>query len=533
MTPFSAPPAAQPDKVTALLERARQAERKAQWNIACDCYERIIRTQEASIDARLSALRRLGRAYLDRGNRAAARDVLEAAVAAAEQAGQPAAIAQALNVVAILAQTEGDLTGAANLYLTARRHAWSAGENALLAMIDQNAGTVASIRGDAGAALDSFRLSLSGYQQLGMDDYAGQVLNNMGLAYVDLGAHRSAESAYAEALMKFVACGDQPKVQEVQVNQIQLWIATRRFDKARAQCMKLMGEAGTTLPPWIGEVYRHLGVISIETSDYASANEHLSKARAIAEGSDDYLLSADVAEQQAELFWVEERHREMLASLNRARAIYGRMNADTRVAQVERRNENLETRFLDIARQWGDSIEGADHYTQGHCERVASVACDIAEQSGIPKRDMFWFRLGALLHDVGKMIVPPEVLNKEGQLTPAEWDLMKRHPEEGLRLVSDIDFPGDVRAMIRNHHERWDGRGYPDGLEAESTPLPARILCLADVYDALTSTRPYRRALTHEEGLEVMLKSEGQFDPGLIPVFRDWASSRSRETVRT
>ena len=127
--------------------------------------------------------------------------------------------------------------------------------------------------------------------------------------------------------------------------------------------------------------------------------------------------------------------------------------------------------------------------------------------------------------DVGKVIVPPEVLNKPGQLTPEEWALMKRHPEEGLILVADIDFPGDVRAMIRNHHERWDGKGYPDGLVGEATALPARILGIADVYDALTSSRPYRRALSHREGLDVMLSSHGQFDPRLLAVFTSWAQT--------
>jgi putative nucleotidyltransferase with HDIG domain len=283
------------------------------------------------------------------------------------------------------------------------------------------------------------------------------------------------------------------------------------------------------MQPWTGEVFRHIGVIARERSEYTLSNEYLNRAAQVAEQAEDYLLTADVAEQQAELCWAEERHGEMLANLNRARAIYSRLNATRRVADIERRNANLEDRFLEIARTWGDSIEGADHYTQGHCERVASVACGLAKRIGIDERDMFWFRLGALLHDVGKVIVPPEVLNKPGQLTPAEWDLMKCHPIEGLKLVADIDFPGDVRAMIRSHHERWDGKGYPDGLAGDSTPLPARILCIADVYDALTSARPYRQALNHDEGMRIMLRSTGQFDPGLLPIFTDWAADRPLE----
>ena len=123
-----------------------------------------------------------------------------------------------------------------------------------------------------------------------------------------------------------------------------------------------------------------------------------------------------------------------------------------------------------------------------------------------------------------EIIVPTEVLNKAGDLTDDEWEIMKRHPEAGLDLVADIDFPGDVRAIIRNHHERWDGTGYPDGLKGDEIPFAARILCVADVYDALTTARSYRDSLSHARAAEVMRSSKGQFDPTLLEAFLDWAS---------
>src|SRR4029078_921669 len=184
-----------------------------------------------------------------------------------------------------------------------------------------------------------------------------------------------------------------------------------------------------------------------------------------------------------------------------------------------------EARFLEMAHHWGDSIESKDHYTQGHCQRVAFFACVLADSTGMDSRSLFWFRLGALLHDIGKIIVPTEVLNKAGELSAEEWEIMERHPESGLELVSDIDFPGDVRAIIRNHHERWDGTGYPDGLAGEAIPLAARILCVADVYDALTTPRSYRPGLTHARAAEIMRSSPGQFDPQLLETFLEWAET--------
>ena len=507
------------------IASAKQAEREGRWADACALYERLVRDPEATPPTRLSALRRLGRAYLEQGNRAAALDVLEAAVAAADVTGSPPAVVQALNVVGIVYQTAGDLDQAGAIYQAAREKAELSGDGALIAMIDQNLGTVAIIRGDLRAALEAFRLSHLGYQALGMRNHEAQILNNIGLAYMELGKLDEAETAYADAARGFAEERDQARQLDLAVNQVQLYIAASRFDEAEAGCQRLLDSAASEAAPWRGEVFRHVGAIARERNDFPRAAEYLDKAQEQAAKSGDVLLKADVAEQQAELYWSQKRHREMLQCLNEAHAIYSQLKAQRRVQHVEKRNGALEARFLEMAHQWGDSIESKDRYTQGHCERVAFFACVLADSAGFNNRSLFWFRIGALLHDIGKIIVPTEVLNKPGKLTPEEWTLMKRHPEAGLELVSEIDFPGDIRAIIRNHHERWDGSGYPDGLAAENIPLAARILCVADVYDALTTTRSYRAGLSHDRAAEIMRSSAGQFDPNLLETFLTWAKT--------
>jgi putative nucleotidyltransferase with HDIG domain len=512
-------------QIKAFIEAAKLAEREGRWSEAALRYETLVRDPMASDVTRLSALRWLGRVYLEQGNRGAAIDVLEAAVAAATQAGLATAIAQALNVVAIVHQTGGDLDRAELMYREARGTAESIKDSEAMAMIDQNLGTVASIRGDIYEALEAFQRSLSGYRALGMRDHAAQVLNNIGLAFTDLGELEQAEAAYAEAAAAFGEEHDHPNEMNVALNQVQLCIATGRFDEAQERVDPLVARTGEIAPSWRGEVFRHVGVIARERGDYVKAAEYLGRAAESAEEGEDLLLKADVSEQLAELYWTQKRHREMLSHLNQSHALYSRLKAQHRVAQVERRNAALEARFLEMAHNWGDSIESKDHYTQGHCERVAFFACVLADSTGMDSRSLFWFRLGALLHDIGKIIVPTEVLNKAGNLTEEEWAIMKRHPEAGLELVSDIDFPGDVRAIIRNHHERWDGKGYPDGLAGEEIPFAARILCVADVYDALTTARSYRDSLSHTRAVEVMRGSPGQFDPRLLDAFLGWAES--------
>lgn len=510
--------------VKALVEGAKLAEKEGRWNDAAARYESLVRDPSADHQNRLSALRWLGRAYLEQGNRGAAIDVLEAAVAAATQAGSASAIAQALNVVAIIHQTGGDLDRAESMYMEARITAQSIRDAEALAMIDQNLGTVASIRGDARRALEAYHLSLDGYRALGMRDQAAQVLNNIGLAYSDLGELERAASAYAEAQHTFGEERDHTNQLNVALNQIQLCIVTERYDEAQEKVEPLLALAADIAPSWRGEVFRHVGVIARERGDYMRAAEYLGRASECAAEAEDLLLKADVTEQLAELYWTQQRHRDMLAHLNESHALYSRLKAQHRVAQVERRNSALEARFLEMAHHWGDSIESKDHYTQGHCQRVAFFACVLADSTGMDSRSLFWFRLGALLHDIGKIIVPTEVLNKAGNLSDEEWAIMKRHPEAGLELVSDIDFPGDVRAIIRNHHERWDGHGYPDGLKGAEIPFAARILCVADVYDALTTARSYRDSLPHTRAAQVMRESAGQFDPDLLETFLDWAA---------
>jgi len=515
--------------IRVLIDEAKLAERDGRWSEAALRYEALVRNPFADDQTRLSALRWLGRVYLEQGNRGAAIDVLEAAVAAATQAGSASAIAQALNVVAIVHQTGGDLDRAESMYTEARLTAQSIGDAEALAMIDQNLGTVASIRGDLPRALQAFHLSLAGYRALGMRDQAAQVLNNIGLAYSDLGELDRAAKAFTEAEQTFGEERDNTNKLNVALNQVQLCIVTERYDEAMERAEALLSLGGEIAPSWRGEVLRHVGVISRERGDYVKAAEYLGRASECAEEAEDLLLKADVTEQLAELYWTQKRHRDMLAHLNESHALYTKLKAQHRVVQVEKRNAALEARFLEMAHQWGDSIESKDHYTQGHCQRVAFFACVLADSTGMDSRSLFWFRLGALLHDIGKIIVPTEVLNKAGDLSDEEWAIMKRHPEAGLELVADIDFPGDVRAIIRNHHERWDGNGYPDRLKGEEIPFAARILCVADVYDALTTARSYRDSLTHARAAQVMRESTGQFDPDLLESFLKWARTNVPE----
>lgn len=165
------------------------------------------------------------------------------------------------------------------------------------------------------------------------------------------------------------------------------------------------------------------------------------------------------------------------------------------------------------------AIETKDAYTRGHAERVSQIAEMIAREMGLPERKCRVLRIAALMHDVGKLVVSTTILQKPGKLTEDEYEHMKQHPLHGFDIVSEIDFlrEGEAVNAVRHHHERMDGRGYPDGLAGEEIPLTARIVMVADAFDSMTSTRTYRLAKPVEDGLKELHRCSGvQFDPEVI-----------------
>ena len=178
------------------------------------------------------------------------------------------------------------------------------------------------------------------------------------------------------------------------------------------------------------------------------------------------------------------------------------------------------------------SIEGKDPYTEGHCERLAEYSSRLGKRISLPSELITALRWGGIVHDIGKVAVPEAILLKPGPLTQEEWVIMRNHPVIGERICSPLRSFRYVLPIIRHHHERFNGSGYPDGLEGEKIPVTARVLQLADVYDALTTERPYKRALTQDEAMATMEQEvqRGWWDPTLFAQFRQMMAER-RESV--
>ena len=173
------------------------------------------------------------------------------------------------------------------------------------------------------------------------------------------------------------------------------------------------------------------------------------------------------------------------------------------------------------------SVEAKDARLEGHCERLAHYAVAMGEALGLDAEGLEALRRGAVLHDVGKIGIPDALLFKPGPLTPEEWQVMREHPVIGERICQPLKSMRDVLPIIRHHHERWNGSGYPDGLAGPAIPLTARVLQVADVFDALTTERPYRQPLTPADALNLLRQevAGGFWDPTVVELFaRLWES---------
>ena len=511
--------------LTHVIETAQRAERTGNWDLALELYQRAVdevRTSKEQIKL-AELLRWIGRVHRLRGDLEAAEQAYRESLQVAKATGDAEQIASGLNVLAMVRQAYGHVDEAEALYKQGRELAEQHGHERLTAMIEQNFATLANIRGETDVSLASYKAALERYQRIGDDWACACARNNIGMAHTARGEWAEAAEQFELALESAARTEDAEIRGTVQLNMAELYLKSGDLIAAREHCAIAFSvfsrlQSKTSL----AETYKLFAAIFRAAGKPQLAETHLSVIVELARSCEDRLLEAEIEHERALLHVAEGRAREALISLNAAHEIFLAFKATRQVLDIDKRLDRIEETFLEVVRAWGESIESKDRYTLGHCSRVADYACLLAEAVGFKGRDLNWMRMGAFLHDVGKTGVPSEVLNKPGKLTDEEFDQMKRHTVLGDAIISETPFPWDIRPIVRNHHERWDGTGYPDRLKGEEIPLTARILCVADVYDALTSTRSYRPALSQQKALEIMTSESGTVvDPKLFTIFKE------------
>ena len=211
-------------------------------------------------------------------------------------------------------------------------------------------------------------------------------------------------------------------------------------------------------------------------------------------------------------------HRSQLAGCAELRTLAKALNAT--LADLMNSAVRVQKAYIETAEALARTVEAKDRYTSGHSQRVARYSVEMGEWIGFDRERLETLRIGALLHDIGKVAVPDEVLLKPAALNDSEFEVMRGHPMAGDRILGEIPGLRDMADIARSHHERWDGRGYPLGQSGEAIPLEGRIVAIADAYDALVTKRSYKPAMEIPKALEIIERDAGtHFDPELARVF--------------
>jgi len=529
----SAPPLRTSRRAADLLHEARGRERAGCIPEAMACYESAIaaaeKTREHAVLA--EALRRLAVVRYQRDDSARARELCQRSYDVARQIDNDLLAAEALNTLGVLDLKTGSLEGARMNFLRALELGGQSRE--LWARVEQNLGILANIQGELYEALTRYGRSLEAYRGAGDEHGCAIAYHNLGMVSADRQLYDEADRYFGESLEIAERVGDVYLQALCLVNRAELHVARQRFEDARRD-----SEAALALYDQLGaqgakaDAYRVIGMLYRETGRLALAESRLRSAIELAVTSGSVLNEAEASRELALLYQATGRNQEALTLLNAAYRLFRRVDARRDLVHLGGKLAELEGTYLAVVRQWGESIESSDSYTFGHCERVARNAVAVARALGLDELEQTTIRLGAYLHDVGKLRVPHEILNKPGPLTHEEAEVVQMHTVWGIELLAEVEFPWDLKPIIRWHHEKYDGSGYPDRLKGDEIPVSAQIVGIVDVYDALTTTRAYQPGSPPDGALEQITRSRGWWSERVFEAFLKACAQLSGESHR-
>ena len=509
-----------------LLHDARARERAACIPEAIHCYEAAISTAERTGERAVlaEALRRLAVVLHHRNESARSRELCNQSYQVACDVGNDVLAAEALNTMGGLALRTGAMEDARAYFVQALERGGQARE--LNARVEQNLGILANIRGDIDDAVAHYERSVEAHRATNDEHGCATAYVNLGIAHTDLKQYAKADDYFTRSFAIAERAGDAHLQGMCLANHAEAHFMRGRYDEARRNA-----EAALVIFDQLdsradkSEAYKMIGMVYRETGRPALAESRLRTAIELAVSAGSVLNEAEAARELALLLQAMGRNQDALTLLNAAHRLFRRLDARVDLVFVGGKVAELETTYFDAVREWGQSIESADSYTFGHCERVAQHALAVARVLSLDDTNQTTIRLGAYLHDLGKVRVPHEILNKPGPLTREEFEIVQMHPIWGLELLAAVEFPWDLKPIIRWHHERYDGTGYPDRLRGDEIPVAAQIVGIVDVYDALTTARSYRPALSRESALAEIERCRGRWSPAVHAAFGSSISS--------
>jgi putative nucleotidyltransferase with HDIG domain len=513
-----------------LLHEARARERVACIPDAVTAYEAAIAAAESASEHAVlaEAIRRLAVLRHRGGESAKARVLCHRSHTVARQAGDTVLAGEALNTLGGIDLETDAIADARQNFLRALELGGHSRE--LRARVEQNLGILANIQGDFPEALARYGRSLEACRAANDEHGCALAYHNLGMASADLQHFDDAERYFQLSYAIADRADDAYLKGLCLVNHAKVHVTRGRYEDARCNAetaLAVFSQVGVDSAK--ADAYRVLGMVYRETGRPALAESRLRSAIALAAGAGAVLNEAEASRELALVYQAMNQNQEALTLLNAAHRLFGQLDARVELIHVDGKVAELETAYLAVVREWGQSIESSDTYTFGHCERVARAGVAVARALGMDEHTQKTVRIGAYLHDLGKVRVPHEILNKPGPLTRDEFEVVQMHPIWGIELLAAVEFPWDLKPIIRYHHERYDGTGYPDRLRGDAIPLSAQVVGIVDVFDALTTTRPYRHAFSRAAALARIKASRGLWSE---PVFQAFLTSLAEARAR-
>ena len=503
-----------------LLHEARQQERAGRIPEAIARFGSAIAAAEQAGEHTVlaEALRRLAILRHHGNESGQAHALCRRSYEIARQIGNELLAAEALNTLGGLHLAAGKVEDARLTFLEALELGGSRKE--LRARVEQNLGILANIQGELREAIARYERSLEAYRGSGDAQGCAIAYHNLGMVSADRGRFHAADCYFREARSLAERVGDLHLRGLCLVNHAEVDVMRQRFEDARQkaeEALAVFDHLGARGPK--AGAYRVLGMVYRETGRPALAEARFLAAIELAVAAGSVLGEAEASRELAILHQAMGRNQDALGVLNVAHGLFRQLDARADLVYVGGKLAELEATYLAVVRAWGQSIESSDGCTFGHCERVAQNAVAVARALGLNDQEETTILLGAYLHDVGKVRVPHEILHKPGPLTRAERELLQMHPIWGIELLGNVEFPWDLKPIIRWHHERCDGSGYPDRLKGDEIPLSAQIVGILDVYDSLTNSRTEHAAVSAERALEEIMNCRAWWSERVVAAF--------------
>jgi putative nucleotidyltransferase with HDIG domain len=444
------------------------------------------------------------------------------AIGACRRLDDTVGLCKALRNLGVIYVELGEFEEAEATYDEAISLASKSGEELLYADLVNNLGTIMNMRGEWQKALDLYRESLGIYRSGNEIRKSAYTMNNLAITFAERGYSDDAMSYFTQALDIAGEVNDASLILIVDINLADLYLNRRELERARYHCLRAEQylQDNSLTNGHLVETRMTAGKIAFYELSFENSLQYFNDALHLAQDIGTQYQEAEVLFARGTLLDAMDRHFDALADLESSYSIFTAARAESKKTKTENAIASIEELYLKVFDALAQEVDEKDPYTKGHSDRVASLSLLLARELQLSTGTIKTVVAGALLHDIGKIKIDNCVLKKEGRLTDEEFAHIKEHANLGVALLDGKEFPWDVKPVIAHHHEKFDGTGYPDRLAGDDIPLSARVVCLADVFDALTSDRPYRAAFSAEQALKIMSDESGtSFDPELLATF--------------